>query len=372
MDEPHGRAILIAPTAFKGTIGAGDAANAIADGIRRTLPDAPLRLAPLSDGGPGLVDALALRGGALRVLRVSGPVGEITSARVLVARGQLVAESADACGLHLVEPAQRDPLRTTTVGVGELMLHAAQMAAADDLEEIVLGLGGSATVDGGAGMAQALGWRLLDAHDRPIGMGGAALERLARIEPPPVPRTLPRVIALADVHAPLLGERGAAAVFAPQKGAAPEDVPRLEAGLARFAKVVKRDLGTDVAALPGAGAAGGLGAGAVAFLGAELRAGADWVLDAVEFDAELAHASLVVTGEGSYDAQTAMGKVVGAVLARAAARGVPALLLAGRIESAPPSGVLYADGAGAWLDAGGLADLAHAQLVRLLSPRAGG
>jgi glycerate 2-kinase len=375
--------ILVAPTAFKGTIGAAAAAAALAAGARAALAAAGASAAagaaatarvvelPLSDGGPGLLDALRPPGaaGTIRSHAVTGPLGGRVEARLLVTSGRWVAESADACGLHLVPPPARDPLRASTAGVGELIRAAA------GAPRLVLGLGGSATVDGGTGAARALGWRFLDARGRALPAGGGALHRLRRIVPPPArapaapARPLPPITALADVECLLGGPRGAARVFGPQKGADPAAVERLAAGLDRLAEQVHEDVGVAVGLLAGGGAAGGLGAGLVAFAGAELRPGAAWVLEATGFDAALRQARLVVTGEGRFDEQSAMGKLTGTVVARARAAAVPVLVVAGAItvplppgvagETPPPEAPL--------LDTAGLARLAAAGVTRLLS-----
>lgn len=335
--------VLITPTAFKGTLGAAEVAAAMAAGARRALPDATLSEMPVSDGGPGLIESLRRAwGGRPETLRVTGPTGEPVRARVLRSRRTAVVETADACGLHLLRPGARDPLTVTTYGVGELI----RAAARGEPERIILGLGGSGTVDGGAGMAQAVGWHLLDMDGRPIPRGGRGLVDLSRISRPTAALELPPVTALADVANPLLGDEGAAAVFGPQKGAPPAAVRRLELALARLAVRIEEDLGRDVRRLPGTGAAGGLGAGAVAFLDAELVRGSDWLLRAVDFAGALEDARLVVTGEGTYDEQTRMGKVVGAVIERARSSGTPVLLVAGALEAPAPDGVEAVDGGG--------------------------
>lgn len=368
--------ILVAPTAFKGTISAAAAADAMASGARRAAPTAEVRAVPLSDGGPGLLDALrASLGDGVLSVPATGPLGGAVEVRVLRADGDAVLESADACGLHLVPAGARDPLRATTLGVGEALRvlvpgarpRAGGAAGRRSITRVLLGLGGSATVDGGAGMARALGWRLLDARGGEIPVGGGALAALAAIVPPAPRPPLPPVTALADVDGPLLGARGAARVFGPQKGADAAGVDRLEAGLARLADVVRAELGVDVADVPGAGAAGGLGAGVMAFLGGRLVSGSRWTLDAVGFDALLRRARLVVTGEGAYDEQTEMGKVVGEVVRRARAVGVPVVLVCGAISGEPPAGVLALDGGGRILDAEALASLAESGCARLLA-----
>ncbi|MFW5952317.1 MAG: glycerate kinase [Gemmatimonadota bacterium] len=361
--------ILVCPTTFKGTLSAREVASAMAAGIREAVPGAEIREQPLSDGGNGMLIALeAAGGGRGRGARVTGPLGISVTARYLVQPERVVVETAEACGLHLVPEPLRAPLRADTRGVGELLLAAAEAAPAR--ARMVVGLGGSATVDGGAGMVRALGWRLLDQRGEPIPPGPAGLVQLAAIEPPAEPPGLPPLTVLADVTNPLLGSRGAAPIFAPQKGATPEQVVRLERALARWAQVIQRELGRDVADLPGAGAAGGLGAAFAAFLDAEPHPGADWVLDAVHFDAALEAAEIVVTGEGRWDAQSAsMGKVTGEVLRRCGAAGVPCLLVAGQADERVPSGVWLATGQGDELDAAGLRRLVAKSLPRLLAGR---
>lgn len=336
------RRVVVAPTAFKGTLGPGAVARAMAAGVREAAPAAEVVERPLSDGGNGLLEAYAsLAGGVLEGCDVTGPLGGSVRARYLRVGGTAVIESAEACGLHLIPPGRRDPLGATTRGVGELLLAAVGAGASD----IVLGLGGSGTVDGGAGMARALGWRFSDAAGRPLAEGGGPLLALAEIAPPPEPIEA-RVVALCDVTNPLLGPLGAAGVYGPQKGAVGEDVARLEAALARLAEMIEAVLGLAVADLPGAGAAGGLGAGARAFLGAELIPGAEWMIERAGLPKLLETAELVVTGEGRYDAQSGMGKVTGRVVGAARAAGVPVLLVCGRVEGRLPPGVAAADACG--------------------------
>jgi len=351
--------ILVCPTGFKETSSAVEAASAMAEGARAAHPGAEVRTLPLSDGGPGLLDALeAGMGGERRDVPALGPLGEVVTARTLwPAPDEVVIESAEVCGLHLVPGPSRDPARSDTRGVGALLLSC----AADGARRAILGLGGSATVDGGTGMARALGWRFLDAEGAELPPGGGALPRLALVVPAVHPLPL-AVTALADVRSPLLGPDGAARRFAPQKGAGPEQVESLERGLARLADVVARDTGRDPRDLRGAGAAGGLGYGLVAFAQAELVDGADWVLGRTRFDDLLAGADRLVTGEGAWDPTSGLGKITARVLERALARGLPALLACGRIEGPVPDGVRTADGGGAALDAAGLARVVEAAL----------
>jgi glycerate kinase len=360
--------ILVCPTAFKGTLTATEAAAAMSRGVRQAAPKRPIHRQPLSDGGHGLLNALEAHGGGKgRGARVAGPLGTSVTARFLVQDQQAVVETAEACGLHLVPETLRDPLRADTRGVGDLLLAAADAVPEDG--RLVVGLGGSATVDAGAGMLGALGWRLLDEDGAPIPAGGGGLSRLARIEAPAEPVALPPLVVLSDVTNPLVGSAGAAPVYGPQKGAGEETVRRLERGLERWARVVGRELGRDVADLPGSGAAGGLGAAFAAFLGAPPQAGADWVLDAVGFDAALEGAAAVVTGEGSWDAQSSMGKVTGEVIRRSRKAGVPVLLVVGRAGAAAPDGVTLVTGGGAMVDAAGLSRLVAESIPGLLPPR---
>ena len=350
--------ILVAPTSFKGSITAEDAARALALGARDARADAEVVELPVSDGGPGLIDALrAARGGELHTVRASDPLGRAVDARVLVQEGNAIVESADACGMHLLDRAELDPIRLGSGSVGPLVEAAARLG-----DTVVLGLGGSATVDGGVGMAAALGWHFVDAAGRDLESGGGALRRLDQVRAPQA-RAFPRVVALADVCAPLIGPAGAARVFGPQKGASPADVDALEEGLARLGDVIRRDVGVDVAALEGAGAAGGIGAACVAFLGAKLVRGADWVLDAIGFDEQLARATLLVTGEGRWDAQSSMGKVTGEVIRRARRAAVPVLLVAGRADGPVPPGVRVATGEPGMLDSHRLRELARAAIA---------
>lgn len=352
--------ILVCPTAFKGTISAAAATRAMARGAGEAsgVSVADVIPIPLSDGGNGLLEAARHAGGGeMRVARVPGPVGRFVEARYLVQNHQVVVETAEACGLHLVPAGRRDPLLATTAGVGALLLEAVA-ALPGPHAELVVGLGGSATVDAGAGMTAALGWSLLDAEGDPILPCASGLLRLDRMVAPRRGRLPPRLRVLADVTNPLLGPSGAVAVYAPQKGASPRDLPILERALTRWADIARRATGRDVAAVRGAGAAGGVGAAFAALFGAKLERGAAWVLDTVAFDRRLRSARAVVTGEGEWDAQSSMGKVTGEVLSRARAAGVPVLLVAGRVSARVPDGVALRGGTGkttGTLDAAGLA-----------------
>jgi len=317
----------------------------MARGARSARPDARITCLPLADGGEGTLDVLEAAGGTVRRHWVTGPLGEPVRAGFLLRRDRTaVVEMAQAAGLLLVPRARRDPVRATTFGVGELV--AAALAAR--ARRIVVTVGGSATVDAGAGLAEALGARLLDAGGRSIPPGGLGLLRLAHLDVTAVRRRLRGVSVLGatDVRSPLLGPRGAR-LYTAQKGATPAQMRLLDRALATFARVVRRDLGRDVARMPGGGAAGGLGAGLVAFLGAKLVPGADTIFDLLGLDAALRHADLVLTGEGSLDAQTAQGKLVARVAAHAGRYRVPVLAFAGRVVVPPPA-VKALGLAGAW------------------------
>ncbi len=331
--------VLIAPDKFRGTLTASEAASAIAAGWRRARPGDDVRLLPMADGGEGTLDVLVQAlGGELRFARVDGPLGDPVEAAYGLAeragRRLGLVEMARASGLQLVSESRRRPLRASTTGTGQLIAAL----CADGVDEVVVSLGGSATTDGGAGMAQALGIHLLDADGRPIRAGGAGLLDLARIDAtgldPVVRRT--RFVAAADVDSPLTGPAGASAVYGPQKGASPEDVVVLDRALAHLAAVIARDLGVEIRDLPGAGAAGGLGAGLVAFLGARMRRGTEVVMDAVGFDRRLVRSDVLVTGEGRFDEQSLHGKVVGEGIARGARARVPVVVVAGEATVRPP------------------------------------
>jgi glycerate kinase len=323
--------VVIAPQSFKGSADAVAVASAIARGVRRIWPRADCVELPLADGGEGTALALVrATGGEMRSARVHDPVGREIDAQwgVLGDRVTAVLEMAAASGLPLLRDDERDPRVTSTRGTGELILTAAASGA----QRIVIGIGGSATNDGGAGMARAFGYRFFDANGAELADGGAALAHLARIEGQTDPRLIrPAIDVACDVRNPLLGPEGATAVYGPQKGATPEIQRELEAALTRYADVVEAFVGRDVRSVPGAGAAGGLGAGLIAFLDARLVSGSALVLDAVGFDKRLVGAQLVITGEGRIDGQSIYGKLTHAVTVAAKRRGVPVVAVAGMI-----------------------------------------
>jgi glycerate kinase len=323
--------ILVAPNSFKGSLSATRAATAIARGVREVIPDADVVEIPVADGGDGTVEALVgAHHGTYGWVNVEGPLGDpVHAAFGLIDGGRTaVVELASASGFELITAARRDPRKTSTYGFGQL-LDAALKAG---VEKVIAGIGGSATNDGGAGMAQALGYRLLDIAGHDLPRGGAALVRLERINSSGVQPGWHsiRVLVACDVSNPLTGPLGASRVYGPQKGADEETVVMLDDALARLARVIERDLGVQVRDLPGAGAAGGTGAGLVAFLNAELVPGAPLIVEAAGLDRALAAgAGLVITGEGRIDSQTAFGKAPGEVAKRAQKVGIPVLFLAG-------------------------------------------
>ena len=322
--------IVVAPDSYKGSVSALGVAQAIERGILRVFPAAVVRKIPIADGGEGTVDALvAATGGAIRHAEVTGPLGEKVAAHwgILGDGSTAVIEMAAASGLPLVPQAQRDPRITTSFGTGELIRAALDAG----LRSIIIGIGGSATNDGGVGMAQALGARFFDADGHPLSPGGAALTRLQRIDLSGIDARLSetRITVACDVDNPLCGARGASAVFGPQKGATPETVAELDAALAHFADCARQATGRDVALLPGAGAAGGLGAGLMYFTAAKLRPGVEIVLEAVGFAEIVKDAAFVVTGEGRTDFQTAFGKAPVGVAKLAKRFGVAVYCLSG-------------------------------------------
>src|SRR5438046_2684895 len=288
--------ILAAPAAFKGTLGPRQVAEALAAGVREALPEASVLQCPLSDGGDGLLDAVLPRGSLRERLKVTGPLGEPVSGELgWLDAETAIFESATACGIALLKPEELDPLHASTRGVGELIWEAVERGA----KTVVVGLGGSATVDGGTGAARGLGWEFLDAAGASLPEGGGSLAQLAELEGGW--GLAARVIALADVTTPLVGPQGAAPVFGPQKGAGPEGVKLLSRGLERLAALMARHGRGDRAMVPGGGAAGGAGAGLAYFAKAQLTRGAGWVLARGGFDAARARAQRVNTGGGPFD-----------------------------------------------------------------------
>jgi len=321
--------IVLAFDAFKGALTAPEACDAAARGLARLQPAPEVVACPLSDGGEGFAEAMRLAGdGESRRVAVTGPLFDTVTAELVFLNGgeTAVVESAQACGLGLTPLDQRSPLQTTTFGVGE-MIAAAVLSGA---RRIVVGLGGSGTNDGGMGLLAALGWQFLDADGAPLSPVGGSLGAVARVVPGSTLDGI-ELIAACDVTTPLYGPAGAAATFAPQKGASPGEVARLDRGLAHFAAVIAETLGRDLAATPGAGAAGGLGFALLAGLGATFQPGAALAIEFSRLEERLATADLCLTGEGRTDEQTALGKLPVAVAACCARTGVPCVALSGAL-----------------------------------------
>jgi len=340
---PSGMRVIVAPQEFKGTLTAREAADAMAIGLKRALPDAEVETIPLSDGGPGLVDLiLASTGGRRMQAPVEDPLGRpIDAAWALLDDETAVIESAAAAGLVLLREEERDPAITSTFGVGQLILAALNAGCT----RVIVGLGGSATNDGGAGMAAALGVRFLDDEGRELPPGGAALAAIDRID---VAGLEPRlrdvvVVAATDVTNPLCGPEGASLIYGPQKGASPHLARQLDAALHRYADIVERDVGVAVLDRPGSGAAGGLGAGLIAFARAEARPGFDVVAAVIGLRKRLIGADLVITGEGRLDGQTHYGKAVLGVAKMAKECRVPVLVVPGMLAPGWDTVLAYAD-----------------------------
>ncbi|MCI1897904.1 MAG: glycerate kinase [Enterobacter sp.] len=326
--------IVIAPDSYKESLSALEVATAIEQGFREIWPDADYVKLPVADGGEGTVEAMvAATAGRIVHVDVTGPLGASVQAFYGLSGDERSAfiEMAAASGLELVKPAQRNPLTTTSWGTGELISHALDAG----VKHIIIGIGGSATNDGGAGMVQALGAKLLTSEGKPIGQGGGELDRLARIDISGLDKRLAdcRIEVACDVTNPLTGEEGASAVFGPQKGATPEMIERLDKSLAHYAQVIAHDLDMDVLNLSGGGAAGGMGAALYAFCGAQLRQGIEIVTDALQLDKQVADADLVITGEGRIDSQTIHGKVPVGVARVAKRFNKPVIGIAGSLTA---------------------------------------
>ncbi len=333
--------ILIAPDKFKGSLSAPAAAEAIARGLRSVWPDAQIDLAPIADGGEGFAEALKVALGAEWVNVASeDALGRAIAARYAWLDGERLAilEISEASGLHRIAPHERDPLRADTFGTGILIAHAIARGA----RRIHVGLGGSATTDGGAGMARALGFRFLDGEGRDFPAAPGALQSVAQIVRP-ADRVLPEIFAASDVQNPLLGERGAARVYGPQKGADAAAVALLDRALTRLADVCAADLGCDHRDVPGSGAAGGLGFGLLTFCNAKIRPGFEMISETLHLGKRIAAADLVITGEGRIDDQTLDGKGPAGVAALARSAGRLVIAFGGAISAvAEDSGVFDA------------------------------
>lgn len=328
--------IIIAPDSFKGSLTSIEVSDAIELGIKEVSPHAEIVKIPIADGGEGTVQCLvSATGGKIFHKEVTGPLGS----KVLAYYGVLgdgktgVIEMAAASGLPLVPENKRNPLITTTYGTGELIKATLDRGCS----KLIIGIGGSATNDGGAGMLQALGVRLLDEEGKDIGFGGRELKRIAKIDISQMDERLRHVeiLVASDVKNPLCGPNGASYVYGPQKGATPEMVKELDEALAHFAEIIKRDLGKDVKDMPGAGAAGGLGAGLIAFLHARLKPGIELIMETLKFEEAVVNADLVITGEGKIDTQTVYGKVPVGIANVAKKYNVPVLAIGAIVEGDP-------------------------------------
>lgn len=340
--------IVVAPDSFKGSVTALEAANAIEQGLRRVFPDVVIEKVPMADGGEGTVQSLVdATGGQLKNQRVLGPLGDEVDAQFgILADGKTaVIEMASASGLPLVPPDKRNPLRTTTYGTGQLICAALELGC----RRLIIGIGGSATNDGGTGMAEAIGIKFLNVDGNPIDRGGGGLGELASINMkeihPAIAET--ETVVACDVNNPLTGSDGASYVYGPQKGATPEMVETLDSHLENYATILTQTFGQSYDRIPGAGAAGGLGAGLMAFLKAELRLGVDIMIDVVGLKERLKGASLVFTGEGQLDFQTAFGKTPVGVAKIAKADNIPVIAIAGGIGEGAES--VYVEGIDAML-----------------------
>ncbi|MGV2938993.1 glycerate kinase [Mesobacillus sp. LC4] len=324
--------IVIAPDSFKESLTALEAALAIESGMKKILPGASFVKVPMADGGEGTVQSLVdATGGKLITKTVTGPLGTPVEAFFGISGDEKTAviEMAAASGLHLVPSCNRNPLETTTRGTGELIAAALDYG----VEHIIIGIGGSATNDGGAGMAKALGILLLDSYGKEIGEGGGALGSLAAVNMAGLDKRLEtvKIEVACDVDNPLTGKRGASHVFGPQKGATQEMVEVLDHNLHHFAQVILKDIGKDIEKVPGAGAAGGLGGGLMAFLSAELKRGVDIVIEAAQLESHILDADFVITGEGKIDGQTIFGKTPIGVAKTAKRHNVPVIAIAGNV-----------------------------------------
>jgi glycerate kinase len=324
--------IVIAMDSFKGSLSAERACAAAAEGVLSVVPTAETIIRPMADGGEGTAKAMiAAKDGRWVAKEVMGPLPDIRARAGYAwfdSDATALVEMASASGLTLLEASKQDPLKTTTYGTGELLKAAAEQGPA----KILLAVGGSATVDGGAGAAMALGWRFLDKDGDAIALGGGDLQRVQTIVPPKT-LELPLVEVLCDVQNPLCGPQGAARVYGPQKGATPEMVEHLEKGLSRLCQLVKSQLGKDIN-IPGTGAAGGLSAGAVAFMNAELVSGIDAIIGCTDVAEQIATSQCVLTGEGRFDKQSLQGKVICGIARIAAKANVPVGVLAGTVDLA--------------------------------------
>lgn len=323
---------VLAPDSFKESMTAKEAAEAMEKGIKKVISSAECIKVPMADGGEGTVQSLVdATNGEIINVEVTGPDGKKASAifGILGDKKTAVIEMASASGIHLIKKEERNPLYTTTYGTGELIRYALDKG----VERLLIGIGGSATNDGGAGMAQALGVRFLDETGRELSFGGGALEKLSKIDLSGMDERIKKVSVevACDVTNPLTGKNGASYIFGPQKGATPEMVKQLDKNLNHYGEIIKNQLGKDIINVPGAGGAGGLGAGLLAFLNAELKRGVELVIKYTDLEEKMKGANYVFTGEGGVDYQTVFGKTPFGVSTIAKQLGIPTILFAGRI-----------------------------------------
>jgi len=325
--------IVVAPDSFKGSLTAVEVADAIGQGVREIFPEAEIVKIPMADGGDGTVQCLVnATGGEILREKVTGPLGDevLASYGILGDKKTAVIEMAEASGLALVPEDKRNPLITTTYGTGQLIKAALDQGC----RKMIIGIGGSATNDGGAGMVQALGVKLLDREGKEIGFGGVELKKINQINISNLDNRLSEteVLIASDVTNPLCGPKGASRIYGPQKGATPKVIEELDESLAHFAEIIKRDLHKNVKDMPGAGAAGGLGAGLIAFLDAELKPGIEIIIEIVKLEQAIKDADLVITGEGKIDSQTIYGKAPIGVAKIAKKYNIPVIAVAAIIS----------------------------------------
>lgn len=324
--------LLLASDSYKGSLNTMQVAEQIKRGVKKVFPDAQFMCVPVADGGEGTVEAMVSSlGGEYRNVEVTAPDGrKVQAVYGVLPDRKVVVEMAAASGLPLIPDKERNVMTATTYGTGELI----QAALNEDCTQIYIGIGGSATNDGGMGMAQALGYSFRDKDGKEVGFGGKELGRVAVIDNKNADQRLKEkdIIVMCDVTNPLCGELGAAAIYGPQKGATPEQIIELDHGLKHFAKVIKEQMGLDLEEIPGAGAAGGLGAGLIAFAGAKIKSGIDAILEVSDFNEKLNWADIVITGEGRIDCQSAFGKAISGISKMAKAKDVPVVAVSGSIE----------------------------------------
>lgn len=324
--------LLVASDSYKGSLNTMQVAEQIKKGVEKVFPDAQFMCVPVADGGEGTVEAMVSSlGGEYRTVEVTAPDGRKIQADYGVLPGRkVVVEMAAASGLPLIPDKERNVMKATTYGTGELI----KAALNEDCTQIYIGIGGSATNDGGMGMAQALGYSFRDKDGKEVGFGGGELARVEVIDKSMADKRLKEkeIIVMCDVTNPLCGEFGAAAVYGPQKGATPEQIVELDNGLKHFSQVIRDQLGLDLEEVPGAGAAGGLGAGLVAFAEAKIKSGIDAILEVSNFSEKLDWADIVITGEGRIDRQSAFGKAISGISKMARTKDVPVVAVSGSIE----------------------------------------